>query len=77
VADSCDHGAWSSGSTKGGEFLYQLNDYQPLKKESAPWSLDYKGIKGQLIQQHRGLVQGNSTYGSSVWVRKDFLPTVL
>jgi hypothetical protein len=38
VAGFCEHGNKPSGSIKGGEFLYQLNDYEFLKKETAPRS---------------------------------------
>jgi len=36
---SCEHGNASSGSMKGWEYLDQLSDYQPFKKDSVPWSL--------------------------------------
>jgi len=38
VVDSCEHGNESSGFTKGDKFLYQLSDYQLLKKDYAPWT---------------------------------------
>jgi hypothetical protein len=38
VAGSGEHGNEPSGYIKGGEFLDQMNDYQLLKKDSAPWS---------------------------------------
>jgi hypothetical protein len=38
VSGSCEHGNEPSGSTKGGEFLGYLSDYQLLKKDSAPWN---------------------------------------
>jgi hypothetical protein len=36
--DSCEHRNEPSDSTKGGEFLGWLSDYQFLKKDSAPWN---------------------------------------
>jgi hypothetical protein len=38
VTGSCGHGNETSGSTKGGEFLDYLSNYQLIKKDSAPWS---------------------------------------
>jgi hypothetical protein len=38
VAGCCEHGNEPSGSIRGGEFLNYLSDYQPLMKDSAPWS---------------------------------------
>jgi hypothetical protein len=38
VAGSCEHGNKTSGSIKGGKLLDHLDDYQLLKKDSAPWS---------------------------------------
>jgi hypothetical protein len=38
VTGSYEHGNEPSGSVKGDEFLDQMNDYQLLKKDSAPWS---------------------------------------
>jgi len=38
VAGSCDHDIETSGPMTGGEFFGQLNDYQFLKMNSAPWS---------------------------------------
>jgi hypothetical protein len=38
VAGSCEHGNEPSGSIKCGDFVYQLSDYQLLKKDSAPCS---------------------------------------
>jgi hypothetical protein len=32
MAGGCEHGNETFGSTKGGEFLYQLSDYLLLKK---------------------------------------------
>jgi hypothetical protein len=37
LAGSCEHSNEPSGSIKGREFI-QLNDYEFLKKDSAPWS---------------------------------------
>jgi hypothetical protein len=36
VRGCCEQGSEPSGSTKGGEFLNYLSDYQLLKKDSAP-----------------------------------------
>jgi hypothetical protein len=38
MASTCEHGNEPSGSIKGREFLYQLSDYQLLKKESTAWN---------------------------------------
>ena len=38
VAESCEKGDERAGSTKCGEFLDQLRDYQLLKRDSAPWN---------------------------------------
>jgi hypothetical protein len=38
LADCSQHGNVPSVSTKCGEFLYSLWNYQILKKLSAPWS---------------------------------------
>jgi hypothetical protein len=35
---SCEHSNEISGSIKSGEFLDQLSDYDPLKKDSTQWS---------------------------------------
>jgi len=37
VEGSSERGNESSGSIRGGEFLYQLSDYQLLRR-TAPWS---------------------------------------
>jgi len=37
VAGSYEHGTEPSGSIKRVEFLDYVNDYQLLKKDSAPW----------------------------------------
>jgi hypothetical protein len=34
---ACEHSNERLGSIKGGKFVDQSNDYQLLKKESAPW----------------------------------------
>jgi hypothetical protein len=36
VVGRFEHGKEPSSSVKG-EFIEQLSDYQPVKKESAPW----------------------------------------
>jgi hypothetical protein len=38
VAGSCEHGNEPWDSIKGEEFFDQLNYYQLLKKQFAPWS---------------------------------------
>jgi hypothetical protein len=38
MAGSCEHGYELTGSIKGGRFLDQLNNYQLLKEDFAPWS---------------------------------------
>jgi hypothetical protein len=38
VVDPCEHDNKPLGSKKGGEFFNKVSEYQPLKKDSAPWS---------------------------------------
>jgi hypothetical protein len=41
MADSYEHCNEPPGSKKGRKFLDQLNDYHPLKMDSAPWSFGF------------------------------------
>jgi hypothetical protein len=38
ILGSCEHDNEPSGPIEGGEFLDYLSSYQPLKKDTAPWS---------------------------------------
>jgi hypothetical protein len=38
VAGTCEHNIEPSASTKCGEFIYKLENYYLLKKDSTPWN---------------------------------------
>jgi hypothetical protein len=40
MAAYCEHDNEPTGLIKDGEFLHQLNDYQLLKKDCAPWNYE-------------------------------------
>jgi hypothetical protein len=68
VAGSCEHGNEPSGSTKGERYLYQLSEYQLLKKQCAPWSLL---INGSVVKALAALAQ--NVGGMKLYVRHAYL----